>query len=335
MQVKEKVFGRRAENLFSTNFLRRAKESGNVALDKFGRVWYTFCMEKSFDVGIVGGGPAGLSAAIYAARSGVTVAVIEALYTGGVASTTPTVENYPGFASIDGFTLAQKMHEHAQACGAQIVYAKAEKIEDGEKKRVMLSSGETLVCGALVLALGNEPRKLGVAGEAALLGAGVSYCATCDGNFFRGRRVAVAGGGTNAVSAAEYLVPLAEKVYMIHGGKIPDVEGTEKMEHTEIIALSGNPLQSLTLSCAGKTRDLGVDGLFVSLGYKPAVELVRELVRTDEYGYILCDEKMQTSKEGIFAAGDARSKPLRQIVTAASDGAIAGQFAAVYARRHR
>ena len=121
MQVKEKVFGRRAENLFSTNFLRRAKESGNVALDKFGRVWYTFCMEKSFDVGIVGGGPAGLSAAIYAARSGVTVAVIEALYTGGVASTTPTVENYPGFASIDGFTLAQKMHEHAQACGAQIV----------------------------------------------------------------------------------------------------------------------------------------------------------------------------------------------------------------------
>ena len=154
--------------------------------------------EQIYDVVIAGGGPAGLSAAVYAARSGVRTVVLEALVTGGVAAATPTVENYPGFTGGAGFELSQIMTTQAEQAGAEIRYGKAEKIEDGEIKKITLSSGETLFAHALVLALGNEPRKLGVAGENELLGAGLSYCATCDGNFFRGKTVAVVGGGANA-----------------------------------------------------------------------------------------------------------------------------------------
>lgn len=296
---------------------------------------YTAYMEKMFDVVIVGGGPAGLSAAVYAARSGVTVAVAEALTTGGVAATTPVIENYPGYESVSGFDLAQKMAEQAQRCGAEIVYGNVTKIEDGACKKVTLSSGDVLTGKALVLAMGNVPRKLGVPREDELLGAGVSYCATCDGNFFRNKTVAVAGGGRLARASVEYLLPLAKKVYWIADTALPDAAGAEKIEKAKIVALHGMPLQSVTLLKGDKERELAVDGLFVSLGYVPAVGLVRDLVATDAAGYIVCDEQMRTNREGIFAAGDARSKPLRQIVTAAADGAIAGQFAAVYAKKNK
>lgn len=296
--------------------------------------WYTECMEQ-YDVIILGGGPAGLSAAIYAARSGVRTAVAEALLPGGVAAVTPYIENYPGFGKISGAELAQKMHEHAESCGAEFVYGKAVRIQNGPVKKVTLDSGEELCCSALVLALGNEPRKLGIAGEAELTGAGVSYCATCDGNFFRGKRVAVAGGGSAALAAAEYLLPLAASVLRVHSGALPDLPGTEKIENAQITRLQGNPLQAVDIKTADGARTVPVDGLFVSLGYVPAAELVRHLVQTDEAGYIVCDERMQTDQEGIFAAGDARRKPLRQIVTAAADGAVAGQYAAVYAKKHR
>ncbi len=291
--------------------------------------------EQIYDVVIAGGGPAGLSAAVYAARSGVRTVVLEALVTGGVAAATPTVENYPGFTGGAGFELSQIMTTQAEQAGAEIRYGKAEKIEDGEIKKITLSSGETLFAHALVLALGNEPRKLGVAGENELLGAGLSYCATCDGNFFRGKTVAVVGGGEHAAADAAYLAPLAKKVYRLHRGKLPPSAEAECLENVQIQSLIGRPLQAVTLFDGAQTRTLQIDGLFVSLGYTPAVGLIKGLVETDEAGYILCDEQMRTSREGIFAAGDARKKPLRQIVTAAADGAIAGQFAAVYARRRR
>lgn len=290
-------------------------------------------MEKHYDVLIIGGGPAGLAAAVYAARSGATTAVVEALTAGGVAAATPMIENYPGFASISGYELAQKMAEQAAGCGAQFLYAKAEKIEDGEEKKVLLSSGETVRCTALVLALGNEPKKLGVPDEASWLGGGLSYCATCDGNFFRGKTVAVAGAGYYADEAVAYLRPLAAKLYRIHTKSIPQSEGVVCLENTRVVRFEGKPLRALQLETAGKEHELAVDGLFVELGYTPAVGLIRGLVETDSAGYVVCDEQMRTSAEGIFAAGDARSKPLRQIVTAVSDGAVAGQFAAAFARK--
>lgn len=292
-------------------------------------------MEKKYDVAIVGGGPAGLSAAVYAARSGAKTVVIERMVTGGVVTATPQIENYLGTGSIAGYELARKMTEQAQACGAEIVYAEVKKVQDGTPKQLVLASGETVLCGAAVLCMGNVPRKLGIAGEDALLGAGLSYCATCDGNFFRGKRVAVAGSGSAAVAAAEYLVPLASKVTVVQTDKELHIDGAQCIVGSRITALNGNPLQTLQLSVNGQSRDLQADGLFVALGYVPAVGAVQGLVDTDAAGYIVCNERMETNVAGIFAAGDARSKALRQIATAVSDGAVAGQFAAVYAKAQK
>lgn len=246
-------------------------------------------MEKFYDVVIIGGGPAGLSAAIYAARSGVSVAVIESLVCGGVAAQTPVIENYPGFESITGFELSQKMLMQAQACGAEIIYSKAEKITDGEKKLIPLQSGDVLSCYAVVFAIGNEPRKLGIDREDELLGAGLSYCATCDGNFFRGKKTVVAGGGSYAVSAAEYLLPIASEVTMIHSGKLPEVNGAARIENARIISLIGKPLCAVEVKTGDKTRTIETDGLFVSLGFVPANALVKGLVECDDAGYIICD----------------------------------------------
>lgn len=278
-------------------------------------------MENFYDVIIVGGGPAGLSAAIYAARGGASTAVIENLTVGGVMSATSVIENYPGFASVSGYELAQKMEEQAVNSGACIIYSQALKITDGEIKKVTLSDGSTFNCSAVVIAAGSSPRKLGVKGENELLGAGLSYCATCDGNFFRGKTVIVAGAGKHALSACEYLQGIVKEVITVNPYKTP------------ITALIGNPLDSVETDEGGVKRVIKCDGLFVELGYEPSSLLTKGLVKTDGAGYVICDEKMQTDCKGIFAAGDIASKPLRQIVTAVSDGAIAGQFAAVYAKK--
>ncbi len=276
---------------------------------------------KHYDVMVIGGGPAGLSAAIYAARSGVSVAVAEELVAGGVMAATPVIENYPGYKSIFGYELAQKMEEQAVSSGACIIYSRALKITDGEIKKVTLSDGSTYDCFAVVIAAGNSPRKLGVKGENELLGAGLSYCATCDGNFFRGKTVIVAGAGKHALSACEYLQDIVKEVITVNPYKTP------------ITALIGNPLDSVEIDEGGVKRVIKCDGLFVELGYEPSSILTKDFVKTDGAGYVVCDERMQTDRNGIFAAGDIVSKPLRQIATAVSDGAIAGQFAAVYAKK--
>ena len=280
-------------------------------------------MSDFYDIITVGGGPAGLSAAIYAARSGASVAVVESLTVGGVAAATPEIENYPGYERISGYELSQKMSEQAQRLGARIIYGKVEKIRDGQVKRLQLSGGEELTCSALVLAPGSTPRKLGVERESELLGAGLSYCATCDGNFFRGKHVVVAGAGKHAASAEEYLRNIAQKVTVVN----PRV--------TPVTKLIGNPLAAIEISENGTARVIECGGLFVELGYEPSTELVKGFVQTDQAGYVICNERMQTDKAGVFAAGDIVRKPLRQIVTAAADGAIAGQFAAAYAKIER
>ena len=287
--------------------------------------------ERFYDVVIIGGGVAGLSAAIYSARGGAHVAVVEEFAAGGTASTVPEVENYLGFARISGYELSEKAAAQAKSFGAEFIYARALSIEDGKVKRVKTTAGE-LTASALVLALGSSPRKLGIDGEGEFLGKGLSYCATCDGNFFRGKRVAVYGAGNHAVKAANYLLPIAGKVYML-GERLPSVEGATAEVCTRITRLIGSPLEAVEYETPDGTRKLSLDGLFVELGHAPATDIIKGIVETDQSGYIKCDEYMRTSACGIFAAGDARVTPLRQIVTAAADGAIAGQYAAAYAKK--
>ena len=287
--------------------------------------------ERYYDVIIIGGGIAGLSAAIYACRSGASVAVVEEYAAGGTACTVPEVENYLGFARISGYELSEKAAAQAKSFGADFIYARAQSIEDGKVKRVKTSAGE-LTAAAVVLALGSTPRKLGIEGEDGYLGRGLSYCATCDGNFFRGKKVAVYGVGSHAARAANYLLPIASEVIML-GERLHSVEGATAEECTRITRLLGSPLEAVEYDSPEGTRKISVDGLFVELGHMPATDIVKNLVNTDKFGYIKCDEYMCTSVSGIFAAGDARVTPLRQIVTAAADGAIAGQYAAVYAKK--
>ena len=285
---------------------------------------------ETYEVLIIGGGPAGLSAAVYAARSGASTCVIDA-GVGGAASNTPAIENYPALGAIGGYELVARFREDAERCGASLITGEAVKIEDGGR-RVVLKSGQVLSCRALVLAFGSRPRPLGIENERSYLGAGLSYCATCDGNFFKGKTVAVVGNTAHAKRDAAYLTALAKKVFWI--GANGTAEGVEVIDGT-VTALCGMPLSGVTVQAQdGRVRELPLDGLFVAKGYEPSGRaLYTPLVQTNAQGYILCNARMETSVSGIFAAGDIVDKPLRQIVTAASDGAIAGQFAAAYARQ--
>ena len=286
---------------------------------------------ENYEVLIIGGGPAGLSAAVYAARSGASTCVIDA-GVGGAASNTPQIENYPGAGEISGYELVARFKEDATRAGATLLAGEVVKIEDGGKK-VVLKSGQEISCRALVLAFGSRPKPLGLPGEENYLGAGLSYCATCDGNFFKGKTVAVVGNNAHAKRDAAYLTGMAEKVFLI--GAKATVEGVETIDG-RVTALKSMPLQSVTVRFDdGREETLPLDGLFVSMGYEPSGKaLYAPLVQTNAQGYIVCDAKMQTSVQGVFAAGDIVDKPLRQVVCAASDGAIAGQFAAVYARHN-
>ena len=289
---------------------------------------------KTYDVITVGGGPAGLTAALYASRAGARVAVIESLVLGGTSAATPKNQNYPGYESISGFELSQKIAAQAQGSGAEIIYGEVVGILDGNEKTVTLKSGEVYACKALILCTGSTPRKIGIAGEDKLIGAGLSYCATCDGNFYRNKSVAVYGAGNHALSAAKYLKPIVGELIVISPTAAVKTECAASYGNARITGLTGNPLSAVKFTANGEEKVVNVSGLFVELGTVPANGLSRGLAETDKAGYIICDGKMQTSAAGIFAAGDSVSKPLRQIVTAAADGAVAGQFAAAYARKN-
>lgn len=299
---------------------------------------------KIYDMIIIGGGPAGYTAALYAARAGLETLIVERMSIGGQMALTDIIDNYPGFdEGIDGFTLGMKMQSGAERFGAKTEYAEVTEVALMEEpKRIVTTSGE-LFAKTVVIATGANPRELGIEGEESLVGRGLHYCAHCDGRFYKGKTVAVVGGGNSAAQDALYLSHLAKKVYLIH--RRDSLRATKiyhdpllKAENVEFIwdsavkehivdgRIKGAVLENLK---SGEQSELYFDGLFVSIGRKPATELFSEIDK-DESGYIIADESTKTNIEGVFAVGDVRTKALRQVVTAVGDGAVAAHFAEEY-----
>lgn len=302
-------------------------------------------MTHVYDVIIIGGGPAGYTAALYSARAGLYTAVIEKMSIGGQLTLTGEVENYPGFADgIDGYTLGANMQSGAEKFGAQTIFDEVTNVFLDEKiKRVVTQSTE-LYARSVIIASGASPRELGIDGESDFIGKGIHYCAHCDGRFYKNKTVAVIGGGNSAVSDALYLSRLAKKVYLIHrrdslrATKIYH-EPLKNAENVEILwnsrvskLLHGERIVGAILenTATNEQSELLCDAIFVSIGRKPKTSLFNGVTALDENGYIIADESTKTSVEGVFAAGDVRTKTLRQIVTAVSDGATAAHYAEEY-----
>jgi thioredoxin reductase (NADPH) len=295
-----------------------------------------------YDVLVVGGGPAGMTAAIYSKRAGKSVLIIERMMPGGQIALTSSVENYPGIKQIDGFTLASMMSEHVTSLGVEFVYSDVLEFDIvGEIKRVRTHEG-TFEGRTIILCLGASAKQLNLENEKSFLGRGVSYCATCDGNFFKGKNVAVVGGGNTSLEDTLYLSGLAKEVYLINrrenfkGEQIlidrlneadrDPKNPIEVISNSHVIEIKGtDKLTGITIeNCITKEkRDLEVDGLFIAIGRKPDTELLDGVIELDKSGYIITNEKMETNVPGVYAAGDIRKKQLRQIVTACSDGSIA------------
>lgn len=293
------------------------------------------------DVLIVGGGPAGITAAVYAARAGLSTTILERMGVGGQAATTYEIENWPGSTLITGFDFSTNLEKHAKAVGAQLVYGDVTEFELGGEVKKVHTSGETHEARAVVLAMGAERRLLGAPGEKEFTGRGVSYCATCDGNFFRKKAVAVVGGGNSAVEDAIYLANICEKVYVIHRRdqfraegylqrKLDGLANVEKVFDTGVERIQGeSAVTGLALknSRTGETRELPVAGVFIAVGTRPRTELLAGVLPLDKGGYVDVDESCATPLPGVFVAGDIRKKNLRQLVTAAADGANAANAA--------
>lgn len=295
-----------------------------------------------YDMIVIGGGPGGYTAALYAARAGLNVVVLEKLSAGGQMAQSHWIDNYPGFAEgIDGFTLAEQMQQQAERFGAKTEYAEVYRVDlKADPKKVESSEG-TLLGRTVVLATGAGPRELGVPKEKELMGRGVAYCAACDGMFFKGKTVAVVGGGNSAVADALLLSRVAEKVILIHrrdtlrATKVYH-EALEKAGNVEFRwnsvvtqLLHGEKLTGLRLRDVntGEETEISCDGVFVSVGRKPATELVQGQLELDQGGYVVAGETTATSIPGVYAVGDVRTKLLRQVVTAVADGAMAVHMA--------
>ena len=301
------------------------------------------------DIAIVGAGPAGLSAAIYASRAGFSAVAFEELVAGGQLTSIDRLENYPGFAEgIGGFDIALSLRAQAERFGAQIVSEKVNGLrvsaEEGEPFVIETNAGSH-EARSVVIATGAKPRPLPIEGSERLVGRGISYCATCDGNFFRGKRVAVVGGGDTACADAVYLSRIASEVHLIHrrtalraapwyAARLESLEGLERHLGYTVEALheSDGRLTGLDMVDveSGEVTSLPIDGLFVAVGTVPETSWLDGAVELDEAGYVVSHDEVLTSRAGVFVAGDVRTSPLRQVVTAASDGALAAEAAAKY-----
>ena len=301
--------------------------------------------EKRYDMLIIGGGPAGYTAALYASRAGLDTCVLERMAPGGQMALTGDIDNYPGFdEGIDGFTLGMKMQAGAHRFGAVTDYAEVLSLDlTSPWKRVETTLG-TYLGKTLVIAAGANPRALGIDGEEALLGRGVHYCAHCDGRFYKGKTVVVVGGGNSAAADALHLSRLAEKVYVVHRR---DTLRAEKIYHEPLMQAQnveflwnstvegfavGERLSGVTIrnTVSGEMTELPCDGVFVSIGRQPATAFLGGCVSLDGHGYILADETTKTNVPGVYAVGDIRTKRLRQVITAAADGAAAVHEAEEY-----
>ena len=294
---------------------------------------------KEYDVVIIGGGPAGLTAGIYATRAGARTLIIEKAAVGGKANLADVLENYMGTDGVSGQELMMKSFEQAKKCGADFLYDELDV--DG---KTVKTAGQTIKYRALVIAGGCYDRNTGIAAEKKYIGRGVSYCAVCDGMFFRNKAVVVAGGGNTAFKDALYLSNVAERVYLVHRraafradkvlvDRAKSKENVEFVTDAVVTGIDGDDvLREITVrKTDGTEKTIKTDGLFVALGTIPETEYLKGRIALNDGGYIVTDERMRTDAEGIYAAGDVREKTLRQIVTASSDGAVAGEEAANFA----
>ncbi|WP_320988196.1 thioredoxin-disulfide reductase [Hungatella sp.] len=296
--------------------------------------------DKIYDVVIIGGGPGGYSAALYCARSGMSVLVLEKLSPGGQMATTGQVDNYPGFEDgIDGFELGEKMKKGADRFGAETAFDEVIRVDlKAEPKKITTTGGEILT-KTVVIATGASPRELGLPEEKKLRGRGVAYCAVCDGMRYKDKTVVVSGGGNSAAEDALFLAKICKKVYLVHRRdalrasmvyqnalKDSPVEFLWNSRIEEILhekKVTGVRLADVK---TGEEREIACDGVFVAIGRVPDTAVFEGQVERNEQGYIIADETTRTNVPGVFAVGDVRTKPLRQIVTAASDGAVASKF---------
>ena len=296
-----------------------------------------------YDIIIIGAGPAGLTSAIYGRRANKNVLVLEAKTYGGQIINTLDIENYPVEEHISGFDFATKLYNQAKNLGAEILFEKVVDINDLGKEKEVVTTKTTYKAKSVIIATGSENRKLGLSNEDELVGKGISYCATCDGNFYKKKTVAVVGGGNTALEDALYLADIAEKVYLIHRrdefrGEESTVKLLKEKSNIEFVYNStvtklnaSEKLESIEVTNKdGSVRTLEVSGLFVAIGRIPENENFAKLINTDSAGYIVASENCHTNVDGIFVAGDNRVKEVRQLVTATSDGAVASVEAVKY-----
>ena len=300
---------------------------------------------KEFDTVILGGGPAGFSAGIYAARGAVSTAIVDINMMGGQPSNYLELENYPGFGTIGGFDLMEKFEEHADKFGVEkFPMQEIERVDLISNPKIILTGEYEFRAKSVIIATGAQPMKLGVPGEKEFVGRGVSYCAVCDGAFYKNKVVAVVGGGNAAVEEAMYLTKFADKVYVIHrrdalrADKIVQDRAfkNEKIEFvwdSVVKEIKGEDLVNTVVIenvKSGSRSELAVNGVFPYIGMVPNIELFNGQIEQDKGGFILTDETMKTSVDGVFAVGDVRRTPLRQVITAASDGAVGAVYAVKY-----
>lgn len=298
-----------------------------------------------YDVIVLGGGPAGYTAAMYATRAGLDTLVIEKFSAGGQMTQTMSIDNYPGFCEgIDGFTLGENMKVGAERFGAVTMQSEVISADLTVEPRKIYTDSDVFSAHSVIIAMGAEHRHLGIEGEEQLIGRGVCYCAACDGMLYRGKTVAVVGGGNSAAADALLLSKICKKVYVIHRRDsmrsekvyqepLMNAENVEFIWNSEVVSLqSGMKITGIEYKnkLSSEISQLDIDGLFVSIGRDPVSSMFADQLHLDEKGYIIADETTKTNIDGVFAVGDIRTKPFRQIVTAAADGAVAAHFADEY-----